>query len=130
MVLRADQGKDGAAVGPRARRRAMAALSCAALVAGLAAAAPAAVAAGRRLGAATALAAVPGSQLWVSRLNGPAASTGGFARAVAVSPDGATVFVTGENSFGSGPGLRHGGLRRGHRRAAVGQPLQRARQPR
>ena len=119
MLLRADQHKDGAAAGPvaacpragagaartagsRARRRAMAALSCAALMAGLGAAAPAAVAAGRGHGAATgARTAIPGSQLWVSRLNGPAASTGGFARAVAVSPDGATVFVTGI-SFGGG----------------------------
>ncbi len=124
MVVGADQDKGGAAAGPtaawplvgagiaagaarmagpRARRRAMAAaVSCAALLAGLGAAAPAAVSAGRGHGAATAgLAAVPGSQLWVSRLNGPAASVGGFARAVAVSPDGATVFVTGAN-YGHG----------------------------
>jgi WD40 repeat protein len=120
MVLGADQGKDGAAAGPtaawplieagiaagaartagpRARRRAMAAaVSCAALLAGLGAAAPSAASAVRGHGAAgAARAAVPGSQLWVSRLNG------GFARAVAVSPGGATVFVTG-NSFGGTSG--------------------------
>jgi outer membrane protein assembly factor BamB len=116
MVLGADQGKGGAAAGPMAawprvgagiaaglvraagpwaRRRAMAAVSCAAMLAGLGAAAPAAVAAGRGHGAATAgRAAVPGSQLWASRFNGPP-STGDFARAVAAGPGGATVFVTG-----------------------------------
>ena len=118
MVLGADQDKDAAAgptaawprigagiaagaartAGSRAGRRAMAAVGCAALLAGLGAAAPAAVSAGRGHGAATAgLAAVPGSQLWASRLNG------GFARALAVSPGGATVFVTG-NSFGGTSG--------------------------
>ena len=91
MVLGADQDKDAAAgpvaawprigiaagaartAGSRAGRRAMAAVSCAALLAGLGAAAPAAVAAVRGHGAATAArAAVPGSQLWASRYNGPA----------------------------------------------------------
>ena len=125
MVLGADQGSDGAgtgpmaawprigagiaagvvrAAGPRARRRAMAAaVSCAALLAGLAAAAPAAASAVRGHGAASGgRAAVPGSQLWVSRYNGPAGS-GNFARSVAVSPGGGTVFVTG-TSFGGTSG--------------------------
>jgi hypothetical protein len=49
-----------------------AAFSCAALLAGLGAAAPAAVSAGRGHGAARAgRAAVPGSQLWVSRYKWP-----------------------------------------------------------
>src|SRR5262249_53646155 len=113
MVLGADQGSEGAAVGR------MAALPR--VGAGVAAGggggggAPGggrggARGAGGRAGAgggggaaAAGRAAVPGSQLWVSRFNGPAASTGGFARAVAVSPDGATVFVTGVNYFGRGP---------------------------
>jgi hypothetical protein len=113
MVLGTDQGSNGAgagpvaawpriaagavrAAGPRARRRAMAAaVSCAALLAGLGAAAPTAVSAGRGHGAARAgQAAVPGSQLWVSRYNGPAGSDN-FASSVAVSPGGGTVFVTG-----------------------------------
>ncbi len=95
MVVRADQDKDGAGVGPRPIRRAMAAVSCAALLAGLGAAAPAAASAVRGRGAAgAARAAVPGSQLWASRFNGPP-STGDFARAVAAAPGGATVFVTG-----------------------------------
>jgi hypothetical protein len=119
MVLRADQDKDGAAAGPtaawprtgapiaagaartagsRARRRVMAAVSCATLLAGLGAAAPAAASAARGDGPA----AVPGGQLWASLYDGPA-GTGGYAFAVAVSPDGATVFVTG-NSFGGASG--------------------------
>jgi PQQ-like domain len=123
MALGADHDKDAAAgpraarpptgagvaagaaraAGPRARRRAIAALSCAALLAGLGAAAPAAASAGRgHLAAGAARAAVPGSQLWVSRYDGPAGS-GGYAFAMAVSPDGATVFVTG-NSFGGPSG--------------------------
>jgi WD40 repeat protein len=115
MVLRADQGKDAAAspvvagrrvgavaagaaraAGPRALHRVMAAVSCGALLAGLGAAAPAAVAAG----AVTAdRAAVPGSQLWASRYDG-LAGRGGSAFAEALSPDGATLFVSG-GSFGS-----------------------------
>ena len=100
MMLGADQDKGGAAAGPTAARcRAMAtALSCAALLAGLGAAAPAAASAARGDGPA----AVPGGQLWASLYDGPA-GTGGYAFAVAVSPDGATVFVTG-NSFGGASG--------------------------
>jgi DNA-binding beta-propeller fold protein YncE len=124
MVLRADQDKAGAAAGPtaawprigagiaagaartagpRARWRAMAAaVTCAALLAGLGAAAPAAASAAREDGPA----AVPGGQLWASLYDGPA-GTGGYAFAVAVSPDGATVFVTG-NSFGGASGTDYG----------------------
>jgi WD40 repeat protein len=112
MVLGAGQGSDGAAAGPmaawpriaagavraagsRAGRRAMAAVSCAALLAGLGAAAPATASAGRGHGAASAgRAAVPGSRLWVSRYTGPAGSDNS-ARSVAVSPGGGTLFVTG-----------------------------------
>jgi hypothetical protein len=120
MVFRADQGKDAAAgpvtawrragagvaagaaraAGSRALGRVMAAVSCGVLLAGLGAAAPAAVAAGRGQGAVTAAeAAVPGSQLWVSRYDG-LEGRGGSAFAEALSPDGATLFVSGD-SFGS-----------------------------
>ncbi len=48
--------------------------------------------------------AATGKQLWVSRSHGP---TGGGGSAVAVSPSGSTVFVTG-GSEGAGPGPDYG----------------------
>jgi beta-propeller repeat-containing protein len=38
-----------------------------------------------------------GTTLWTARYHGPATSAGGVAKAVAVTPDGATVVVTGDN---------------------------------
>ena len=45
--------------------------------------------------------AATGAHLWVTRYNGPA-SIGGQATAVVASPDGSTVFVTGQADAGSG----------------------------
>jgi hypothetical protein len=79
--------------------RVIGALACLALLPGLGAAAPAAAAvtgSGRPAG--------PGARLWLSSYNGG----GGFdgAAAVAVSPDGGTVYVTGGSMSGAFPSDR------------------------
>src|SRR5262249_56577139 len=69
--------------------------------------------------------AATGATLWGKRYKG---LPNGYdnAAAVAVSPGGGTVYVTGVQRWGHlGPGLPHGRLRCRHRRHAVGQALPR-----
>ena len=73
--------------------------------------------------------AATGKKLWAARYNGKA-SKNEFANAIAVSPDGKAVYITG-GSHGrtSRQRLRHRRLQRRDGQATVGRPLQRARQP-
>ena len=75
--------------------------------------------------ATVAYSAATGALLRVQRYNGPG-NGNDSAYSVAVSPGGSRVFVTGgSQGTRSGAGLRHGGLQRRHRRAAMGDALQR-----
>ena len=54
------------------------------------------------MGTSHAVACPPGTRLWLTRYNGPANGPD-YAEAVAVSPAGGRVFVTGESSVGDNP---------------------------